>query len=958
MQNIDLPINRLAGLVIIAKVRCDSTMLAFGAGVCARSSLFVELRSRGDVSFASERMHGGDIAVPARFFFEKAPVHSPAKLISFIRHAIYRLSVVLIGLGMACPAAASHPLTIDDVLDLTRVDQMAVSPDGEWVAVVLQRPARAGEVYGRTSYEVDPARSDVWLISLRTNESRNLTDGRNAAAGYWCPAWSPDGSRLAMLSTRPEGGEPRGGDNVRLYVWDRSTNALRRLSESAMMTQTRYGSPLYQMDLRGGADRNVATHRCGDEENAPYLWLDERHLLAIALPPGRVSGLIDEYARPARNVDATMRALREGVEPTVSAVGSGAERTRAEQESRADIRTIDVQSTGSVTLATVPAYPFRGELTLSVAPDGRSAAILATLGAIPPARGERIPQNFETWLVEKRLGFLDLSRPALVRWVAMPQQSTYPLELYGWSPDSRRVAFRGRRSFAATTTPLFVASSIDLSVRQVGDRSVGGAAAGASSRDAPALWADNGSLLVRSDSPGPGAIESTTAAAAARTDWWRITLGGAATDLTSAAPDVPSDLRRSDDGGFFAVAGGRILSLDIASRRLEARPLAAAQSRAIAWPSDPRIVSSHIAVATGSGNGRTSYELLSLQRRPGAARRFTVPQDAQLMEVSPDLGHALFMIRSPEGEHLREISLEDGQERNLVSINTHLADVAWGETRLIDYRGGDGRELKAAIILPPGYREGLRYPVITWVYPGYSVRSLGSYFLDRYLPGIYNLQLYAARGYVVLIPSMPLPSSPTQTLPDLSANVLPAVDRLVQLGVADGNRIGVMGQSFGGFGTYALITQTDRFRAAVAMSGDTDFGSFARQFDMTARGYDGIEHEKSYNWALEEIGQPGFGATPEDDPALYLRNSPLTYVDRVQTPLLLIHGEFDKRAPMTQAEAFFFSLYRQGKAARLLRYWGESHSLSQSPANVRNIYQEILSWFDRYLGARTSVTTH
>jgi dipeptidyl aminopeptidase/acylaminoacyl peptidase len=911
------------------------------------------------MSFASVRSRLGDVAGPAQFFLERVAGHPLGRLISLVRHASCCILLLLFGLGLACPAIASHPLTIDDVLDLTRVDRTAISPDGEWVAVVLQRPARAGEVYGRTSYEVDPARSDIWLISLRTDERRNLTDGRNAAAGYWCPAWSPDGSKLAMLSTRPEGAEPRGGDNVRLYVWDRATGALRRSSDSAMMTQTRYGSPLYQMDLRGGADRSVAAHQCSDEESAPFLWLDNRRLLAIALPPGRVSGLIDEYARPSRSVDATMRALREGVEPTISAVGSGAERTaQAEEESRADIRAIDVQSMASVTLATVPAYPFRGELTVSLAPDGRRAAILATTGAIPPAQGERIPQNFENWLVQKRLGFLDLARPLAVRWVAMPPQSAYPLELYDWSPDSRRVAFRGRRSFAGTTTSLLVASSSDLSVRQVGDRPVGGAATVSVSRDAPVFWADNGSLLVRSEAPGPAETGSATAPAAARTDWWRMRMSGAATNLTSTLPDVPTELRRSDDGRFFALAGNRLLAFDVASRGLEPRPLAASQAGAIVWPSDPRVASSHLAMATGSANGRTSYALVSLQQGQGATRSFTLPQDAQLVDISPDFRRALIMIRARDGQHLRALSLEDGQERGLISINTHLADVTWGETRLIDYRGGSGQELKAAIILPPAYREGERYPVIAWVYPGYNVRGLGSYFLDPYLPGIYNLQLYAARGYVVLIPSMPLPSNPAQTLPDLSVNVLPAIDRLVELGIADGNRVGVMGQSFGGFGTYALVTRTDRFRAAVAMSGDTDFGSFARQFDMTARGYDGIEHEKSYNWALEEIGQPGFGTTPETDPSLYLRNSPLTYVDRVHTPLLLIHGEYDKRAPMTQAEAFFFSLYRQGRTARLLRYWGESHSLSQSPANVRSIYREILSWFDRYLAPGTSAAAH
>ncbi|HEX8578880.1 MAG TPA: hypothetical protein VF655_04710, partial [Allosphingosinicella sp.] len=217
--------------------------------------------------------------------------------------------------GLAAPPAA-HALTIDDVLDITRIDRVALSPDGELVAVAVQRPARAGEVFGRTAYEVDPGRSDIWLISLKTGHKRNLTQGRELAAGFWCPSWSPDGSKLAMLSTRPEPGEPRGGNNVRIYLWDRSGEQLRRLSSAAVTTQTRYGSPMRPLDLRGGA-AGQSVHRCSDEENAPFLWLDQKRLLAVILPDGQVSGLIDEYARPVDQTARTSEALRAGSLATV-----------------------------------------------------------------------------------------------------------------------------------------------------------------------------------------------------------------------------------------------------------------------------------------------------------------------------------------------------------------------------------------------------------------------------------------------------------------------------------------------------------------------------------------------------------------------------------------------------------------------------------------------------------------
>lgn len=187
-------------------------------------------------------------------------------------------------------------ITIDDVLGMEHLDQVEVSPDGDTLAAVIQRPASDGEVYGRTAYETDPSRNDVWLVSRSRGERRNLTNGSANASGFWCASWSPDGKRLAMLSTRPEGAEPHGGDNVRLYMWDKESNTIKRVGDFGMMTQTRYGAAIHRLDLRGGADQSESTHSCS-EENAPFVWLDDHRLLAVTLPSGRVSALIDEASR-------------------------------------------------------------------------------------------------------------------------------------------------------------------------------------------------------------------------------------------------------------------------------------------------------------------------------------------------------------------------------------------------------------------------------------------------------------------------------------------------------------------------------------------------------------------------------------------------------------------------------------------------------------------------------------
>jgi len=394
--------------------------------------------------------------------------------------------------------SAKHPLTIDDVLDTEHLDRATLSPDGAWVAAVVQRGARLGEVYGRAAYETDPSRTDIWLISTRTGERRQLTHGAANAAGYWCATWSPDGQRLALLSTAPQGREPRGGDNVRLYVWDRISGALTRMSDDAIMTQTRYGSGIDKLDLRGGADGGTIAHECSEtDEKAPFLWLDDHRLLAAMLPKGQISGLLDQYGRPFRVMARDAARLHDGSTPTVSAVGSGDAVVPSDTtDNSAILRIVDVRTRSLATIATVPTYPFRGDLGISVSPNGKRLALFVTLGALRPKAGSSFPNSWDDgWTIERRLGFVDLAPNATIRWAAAPAEARYPLELYGWSPDSRSVALRARAEPFAIATPLFVSDAVSGATRRIGPGSVGEASALIIRHPPAVLWAGDRRLI-------------------------------------------------------------------------------------------------------------------------------------------------------------------------------------------------------------------------------------------------------------------------------------------------------------------------------------------------------------------------------------------------------------------------------------------------------------------------------
>ncbi len=96
-----------------------------------------------------------------------------------------------------------------------------------------------------------------------------------------------------------------------------------------------------------------------------------------------------------------------------------------------------------------------------------------------------------------------------------------------------------------------------------------------------------------------------------------------------------------------------------------------------------------------------------------------------------------------------------------------------------------------------------------------------------------------------------------------------------------------------------------------------------------------------------ETGQGRMGVAPWADPDRYRRNSPITYVERVRTPLLMIHGDADF-VPIQQAEEFYVSLLRLGRRARFVRYWGEGH-VFESPANVRSLWAQVFAWLDENL---------
>ena len=273
-----------------------------------------------------------------------------------------------------------------------------------------------------------------------------------------------------------------------------------------------------------------------------------------------------------------------------------------------------------------------------------------------------------------------------------------------------------------------------------------------------------------------------------------------------------------------------------------------------------------------------------------------------------------------------------GETRQLTQFHPRLVGKAMGRPRLIEWTSARGERIKGALLLPPHYEPGKRYPLLVQIYGGIQPSQSINRFGMESVGSQMNAQLFGAHGYAVLQPDIPLHDF--TPLKDYSSAVLPAVDKVIELGIADPEKLAVTGQSFGGYGTLALLVQTTRFKAAIATnSAPSNFFAAYPSTDMDWTNY--YEH-----------GQSRMGGTPWQQPIRYMENSPFFFFDRVTTPLLIQRG--DKDAISADSGAVFNSLKRLKKDVVMLEYAQEGHALQRSQ-HIVDYWKRVYEFLDRYI---------
>ncbi len=513
-------------------------------------------------------------------------------------------------------------------------------------------------------------------------------------------------------------------------------------------------------------------------------------------------------------------------------------------------------------------------------PDEKTLAFLFTEIA-PRAAGPLMPMGPETGVIdqkvyEQRLTLVDLAS-GKVRQLSPPDMYVYQ---YDWSPDGRTfaaIAAHGAGDSNWYVAQLYTLSADSGELKPVYKPSL---------QIAVPRWSPDGKTIafiggLMSDEGSIGGDIFTVSAA-----------GGDARNVTPGIPASPSWL--------YWESPSRILFTENV---------------------DGQAGISRIDLSSGKISSLwTSASVISTEAWGGP--EVSLAADRQTSAVIQDsAAHPPEIWAGPVGEWKQVTRTNDGIRPR------------WGELKSLHWSNGD-MKIQGWLMYPTNYDPAKRYPMVVVVHGG----PAGEAHIG-WPEAFFNTYDLSAHGYFVLYPNPR--GSFGQGEKFLAANVkdfgygdfqdiLKGVDEVVKTLPVDNNRIGITGWSYGGYITMWAVTQTNRFRAAVAGAGLANYQSYYGQND------------------IDEWMPPYFGATVYDDPAVYARSSPITFIKNAKTPTLVLVGQYDGECPMPQSREFWWALKTLGVATQLVIYPGEGHEFLQ-PDHRRDVIDRLTAWFDHYL---------
>ena len=525
-------------------------------------------------------------------------------------------------------------------------------------------------------------------------------------------------------------------------------------------------------------------------------------------------------------------------------------------------------------------------------PDGRSIAFTMTDPKTEEEEKNDKGKNDWRWVDENvkvaRLYVVSVQKDANGK--REPRKLTtenYHVGGFDWSSDGSRIAFDRVKSPLANDW-----TTSDVSIVEVASGKVTDLATTAAAESSPLYSPDGKSIaILASDNPPRWAQDSVIEIFPAN--------GGQPKTLVTSFDASPGIAGWSADGKriYFSESkgtGSLIYALDVNANRIEE-------------------IKATPAVYTAVSLNRTGTTLSFVRQTSDT------PPDAYVASVS------------------------DFNPVQITHVNADLKIPPIGRTEVISWKSKDGKQIEGLLTYPVGYQAGQRVPMILNVHGGPAGVFVQSFLGGR---GVYPLATFAANGYAILRVN-PRGSSGygsefrRANLKDWGfgdyQDLMTGVDKVIEMGVADPDRLGVMGWSYGGFMTSWIVTQTSRFKAASAGAPVTNLMSFNGTADIPA------------------FIPDYFGGQFWEVMDLYQKHSPIFNVKSVTTPTMIQHGEADVRVPTSQGYEFYNALKMKGVPTRMIVLPRQPHGPNE-PKMQLAVMKANLEWFEKYIGSKAETS--
>lgn len=338
------------------------------------------------------------------------------------------------------------------------------------------------------------------------------------------------------------------------------------------------------------------------------------------------------------------------------------------------------------------------------------------------------------------------------------------------------------------------------------------------------------------------------------------------------------------------------------------------------------------------GLQKTASHLFRVDPAAGKIARVTAPDNLMASGFSFTKDGKQIAFTSPSPTSLNEVYVSPVQSfspRKLTSMTDQVKEFTLASREVISWRSKDGATIEGVLIKPADFDPNKKYPLLCVIHGGPTGIDRPTLLDARYYP----TDIWAARGALILKVNYRGSAGYGEKFRQLNVrnlgvgdawDVLSGVDHLIGKGWVDPKRVGCMGWSQGGYISAFLTTSSDRFAAISVGAGISNWATYY------------------YNTDISPFTIQYLGDDPADDPEIYVKTSPMTYVKQAKTPTLIQHGEFDRRVPIPNAYELRQGLEDRGVPVEMVVYKGYGHGITK-PKSMRAVMQHNLTWFNHYI---------